>query len=403
MKEKINAYTNKTIYIVLTVLFFVFALFFFCWKQNIFEFEFAIISDKFGQFGDFFGGVLGTIFALISVLFLINTLVEQRKVTLENKKLVETQRFNDLFFELLNIYQEQTKELQDKETKLIKEDNTDYIKTIEYNNKDFFDYNKIKCQESFNPQTSFVKNLKESKKIYSLFYLKNKSKLAIYYRTLYRIFDLIEKSELLDDASKKVYAKIIRAQLTESELFFLRYNSLTYYGENFIQYINRYNVLKHLPHFELLEFKSWWIELNAEERIGIDMLFFCINDLIKCFNNQLNAERKQVPIASVKYALYIVKVSKANICIELKIKNDKENTTEEYRGLDKFSHERIQALFDCIIKEIVKYSNFERYNTNKELTFYPSPIVTSNRITLIQSGVRNNLGNPIILRKINRT
>ena len=399
MKERINAYTNKTIYIVLTVCFFVIAIFFFCWKQNIFEFEFAIISDRFGQFGDFFGGVLGTIFALISVLFLINTLIEQRKVTFENKKLVEAQRFNDLFFELLTIYQGQTKELQDKETKLIKEEKQDFIKTIEYNNKDFFDYNKLKCQESFIPQTSYVKNLKESKKTYSLFYLKNKSKLAIYYRTLYRIFDLIEKSELLDEASKKVYAKIIRAQLTESELFFIRYNALTYYGKNFILYINRYNILKHLPHFELLEFKSWWIELNAEERTGIDMLFFSIKDLIKSFNNELDTERKQVPIASVKYSLYIVKISKYHICIELKIKNDKANTTEEYRGLDKFSHERLQALFDCIIKEFVKYSNFETYNSNKDLTFYYSPIVTTNRITLIQSGVKNNLGELIILRK----
>ena len=68
-----------------------------------------------------------------------------------------------------------------------------------------------------------------------LFYTDNRSKIAAYYRTLYRIFELIDESDLINDEQKKEYAKIIRAQLTESELFFLRYNPTHHYIKQYYQ------------------------------------------------------------------------------------------------------------------------------------------------------------------------
>src|SRR5690554_2289226 len=144
-----NLYKNKKIYIGLTIVFFLISLIFFGWKQKIFIFSTTIESEIFGQFGDFFGGVLGTIFALISVLFLINTFIQQQLITRENKSLVNTQRFNDLFFELLDLYQSQTKELQDVEEFDKNEDGKINRYKITYNNKDFFDFNMRKIQDSY--------------------------------------------------------------------------------------------------------------------------------------------------------------------------------------------------------------------------------------------------------------
>lgn len=386
-----NAYRNKSYYIILTITFFLISLLFFCWNQDLFNFSSSISSDKFGQFGDFFGGVLGTIFALISVLFLINTFIQQQKITSKNEILVNSQRFNDLFFELLNLYQSQTKELQD-EGEFEKEEGEKKIKyKYSCDNKDFFDFNKKKMQESFVPQNSYSKNNREARNSYSLFYLEHKSKLAIYYRTLYRIFDLIENSNLLDEPSKRHYSKIIRAQLTESELFFLRYNALTYYGENFIFFLNRYNVLKHLPHFELLEFKSWWNILNSEERNSIDALFFIIKDIIKDIESSDGNVKKQVPIASVKYKINISLINRIDLLFEVIINNNKSNTTSDYIGFDKFTKEQIQALLDCFIKELVIYSNFKNYNKMSDLKFYSSPILLKSNVITIQSGVKNKL------------
>jgi len=387
-----NIYTNKSIYSLLTVLFFIISLLFFSWKSIIFEFEYSIDSERFGQFGDFFGGVLGTIFALISVLFLVNTFLQQRKITYENKSLVKTQRFNDLFFELLKIHQEQTKELE------VIEEVTSERKSYTYNNKDFFDYNKKIIQNSFITQGSYSRNIREAQNAYSLFYLQYKSKLAIYYRTLYRIFDLIDNANLLEEDSKKHYSKIIRAQLTESELFFLRYNALTYYGDKFIRYINKYNVLKHLPHFELLEFKHWWSLLSNEERASIDVLFYLIKDLIKEMINDKSTGKKQVPIISFRYTITINLIGKSDLSLEIKINTLKQNTTNIYMGFDKFSNETLQALIDCFIKELVMFSNFKKYNTFKELKFHSLPILSKGNTAIIQSGVKNKYDKELIFR-----
>lgn len=394
-----NLYKNKKIYIGLTIVFFLISLIFFGWKQKIFIFSTTIESEIFGQFGDFFGGVLGTIFALISVLFLINTFIQQQLITRENKSLVNTQRFNDLFFELLDLYQSQTKELQDVEEFDKNEDGKINRYKITYNNKDFFDFNMRKIQDSYASQNSYSKNIREAKNSFSKVYLSHKSKLAIYFRTLFRIFDLIENSKLLNETSKKDYSKIIRAQLTEGELFFLRYNAMSYYGHNFIPYLNRYNIFKHLPHFELLEFKSWWSPLNIVERSSVDSLFFIIKDVIKDIYKENTKTKKQIPIPSLKYRIFILlNKDKSNLSIEIIVNQNASNTTNDFAGLDKFSDDKIQALFDCFIKELVLYSNFKKFNKQNHLIFYSEPISTKKSITLIQSGVKNKNNERIVLR-----
>ncbi len=385
-----NLSTNKWFYISFTSVFFVVTFVLFGWAQDFFCFQNSIQADLFGQIGDFSGGILGTIFALISTLLLIRTFHRQQQVTKENKTLIETQRFNDLFFQLLNLYQGQTKELQDSdEYEQTDKDGKTQKVTYNCNNKDFFDFNKEKAQKSFIPQANYRNNIRHAQKTYSSFYFEHKSKLAIYYRTLYRIFDLIDHSNLLEEDSKKNYAKIVRAQLTESELFFLRYNALTYYGNNFVFLLNRYNVLKHLPHFELLEFKDWWEHLTNEERSSVDVLFCMIKDLIKDAEQECLYERQQVQIPALNHSVYINLLDKSDLFIEIKIKTTKTNTANDYIGLDKFTNEQIQALLDCFLKELLVYSNFKAFNNLSDLQFYSTPITVKGHTTTILSGVRN--------------
>ncbi len=393
-----NLYFNKWTYILLTVIFFSCTIFLFSWKRDLFFFEYSIKNDLFGQFGDFSGGVLGTIFALISTLLLLRTLYQQQQITNENKRLTETQRFDDLFFEILNLYQEQTKELQDEGIyeKEVEGVLTQYEHSC--NNKDFFDFNMYKVQKSFTPQSSYSKNQREAQNVYSTFFLENKSKLAIYYRTLYRIFDLIHNSKLLDEESKRNYSKIVRAQLTESELFFLRYNSMTYYGKNFIQYLNRYNILKHLPHFELLEFKDWWEHLNSAEKTSIDVLFCIIKDMIKDAETKNIYITQQVPIPSLKYSIYITFIDQSNLAIEFRVKSKNTNTTNDYKGFEKFKNEEIQALLDCFLKELVLFSNFKSFNNPADLKFLSPTIVTKSNTTTITSCVKNTKNNKLRFR-----
>ncbi|MFV0398642.1 MAG: putative phage abortive infection protein [Bacteroidales bacterium] len=131
------------------------------------------------------------------------------------------------------------------------------------------------------------------------FYIKYKSKLSICYRTLYRLYNLIDESKTIDENTKKNYLKIARAQYTESELFFIRYNAMSFYGEKFITYINKYNILKHLPILNLLEFKEWWQFLDNDERTSINIILYLIEKKIteKLKSNTNNDVITKLPIS----------------------------------------------------------------------------------------------------------
>lgn len=386
---------NKFFYILITILFLGTFFFIFKWQHviELFNKDYVVDNELLGTYGDFVGGVLGTIFALLSTLIMVKTFIQQRKVTEKNKEQIENQRFNDLFFELLRLYQTEinglcsTVPLGDK--------------VKEYKNKDFFDFKKHELQNKFSSSTSYYRNIRIALNDYMYFYIENKTKVSTCYRTLYRIYDLIDNSQL-DELNKKNYLKIIRAQLTESELFFIRYNCLTYYGEKFIDYINKYNVLKHLPLFDLLEFKDWWKDLNEVERIGINIVFHHCTRTLKKILLTKDSIIAFNPIETGKYQLVINTKLDYNVKIKLIVDNKKYNNCKEYNGFDKFTHQKLQALLDCYLKEIFIYYNFMRYNNEKELVFY-SPTITTlkNGEVVIKSGVRNINKEPLFLsRKI---
>lgn len=389
---------KKRFYIIVTLLFVGIFAYIFKWQHilRFFDDEYVVNHELLGTYGDFIGGVLGTIFALISTLILIRTFNQQRAVTEKNKEQIENQRFNDLFFELLRLYQSETAELCGQ---IVKKQQNNIIE-MNYNNKDFYDVEKISLQKKFQPTTSYDKNRQVSLNLYMSFYIKHRTKIAACFRTLYRIYDLLDKSDLRENI-KNNYLKIIRAQLTDSELFFIRYNAMTYYGANFITYINKYNILKHLPAFELLEFKDWWMNLNKSERMGINIVFHNSTRLLRKILLRKGANMAFKPYDEhSKYKFEIRTTSNYEVKIILQIDNSKTNTTMEYKGFEKFSDKKIQALLDCYLKEVFLYSNFERFNNKEDLDFYSEPIKIDGHISTINSGVKNKKAKALKVKQI---
>ena len=331
------------------------------------------------------------------MLVVIKTFQYQQQVTKDNAKQLETQRFNDLFFELVSIYNREVKALSESISisYVSKGEKSPILEqTIQYESKEFFDYAKKELQEKFVSTTSFGKNRRIALNLYMLYYTENKSKLSGYYRILYRIYDLIDNASIDEDA-KKNYLKIIRAQLSESELFFLRYNAMSYYGYNFIDYLNKYHVLKHLPAFDMLEFKDWWSDLDELEIMGMnivaDNFAKILRDLLKKKTGYISNGKWQIH----KYT-YIIRVTNSNEAqVTIIINNQRDNNTHEFKALDKFSNIKIQQLLDCFIKEVFLYSNFERYNKFYET--FSVPIKIANKKTIISSGIRSKNGEPLTI------
>lgn len=246
----------------------------FLWEREIhFKDEnYVADADILGNFGDFMAGTLGCVIAVVSMYLLFRTLKSQRAATLSNNQLMTVQRFNDLFFRLIDLYHQLSNDLVILENESLTVDSITSIKNIkERRNKDFFDLWKSVMESGKQSQAAIkIVNL-QSLDYYQKFYNRNKNKLGAYFRTLYRTIELIDQSEI-SNSEKRNYSKILRAQLCESELFMLYYNSQTTHGLKLGKYLWKYHILKHLPICETIEFKKLYpsfndVEKNETERI----------------------------------------------------------------------------------------------------------------------------------------
>ncbi|MGA2193117.1 MAG: putative phage abortive infection protein [Nitrospirota bacterium] len=199
-------------------------------------FEFAKEQNTWGVFGDYVGGLLNPIFAFFSFLLLLGTFLYQKQETEDSKKDAEDskatneqQRFENIFFNMVNLHHEIVKALSVGEEK----------------GKNCFKIYRQKLEKElrlFLNKEDLIKTFRIS---YNLFFDEegNKADLGHYFRNLFQILRIIDEKEIKD---KKTYIRIIRAQLSDPELAMLYYNSLSCYGYKYIKYINDYDFLDNL-------------------------------------------------------------------------------------------------------------------------------------------------------------
>ncbi len=91
-----------------------------------------------GQFGDFVGGVIGTIFSGAAFYFLYITLVEQRSASISQLNSFERERLESRFFELIKMHRENVSEFKFNAVKHIANENSMQIEKKEYEGKAVF-------------------------------------------------------------------------------------------------------------------------------------------------------------------------------------------------------------------------------------------------------------------------
>ena len=315
-------------------------------------------GELFGNYGDFIGGLL----SVVSVYLLVETLKEQRATSKEQRdftkkqqaliekqqKNADGQQINSLFFDLLKHLQREVADLN--------------ITTegSQYTNKDFFEELRRELQESFTPTGAYKKDVNQALRSYFELYAKH-PRLSSYFRILYRICEVIDHSTL-DGPEKAKYIKILRAQLTNSELLLLRYNAQTPHGKNFKHYINEYNLLKHLPIFELLEFKRWWGDLKDKPVDRLRISVFC-DELKHEIKKLLEDSKQKGDLRGGGWKCCIIKHSD----ISLEIKIDKPTSPGRHHLFDTFGKKEQEELLERILLDIFSYSNFGRKRKGKDL------------------------------------
>ncbi len=263
---------NSKILLWIGVILFIAGIAIFIFKESLFL-ESKVNAEKVAQLGDFIGGVVGSLWSLAGVILFYVALTEQRKdieinrdalnaqvsalnqqikeFELQRTELSETrkvfeeqsetlkiQRFENTFFQLLNLHHELVDKLNFSKVSMMINISMEKREVL---SKAFEDLEiKMKYSNSFNVKSStgestYTEDKPKSKEIalarmnkaYKEFYFDDyKQILSHYFRNVYHIFKFIYKSKLIEKSEKQFYASLVRAQLSSDELYLILYNSL---------------------------------------------------------------------------------------------------------------------------------------------------------------------------------
>jgi hypothetical protein len=307
-----------------------------------------------GQFGDFIGGFIGIFFTIVGVFLLYETLTLQREELKESRKAFVKQGFEDTLFKMISTYQDIVKDISV----------VDGVGNVS-NGKDYFMQQKELFTNGFIPVYNIFQCNRDAISAYEEFYSINKNDIAHYYRTLYRIFRFIEDSEF-DFKDKMRYGKTVRALLSEAELFFLYYNAHTDYGKNFVTLINKYNIIKHLPILEKLEFRWLVTQLDQRMRLAFSQLLTDMrSDCLKVLKEGNKLVRNYFQ-ARVKI---ITRRKKNELILQIIMRReDFQPDTSSYQkgyGLFSLKDTDIREMLYNFLHEIVEFQNFRLTNTSK--------------------------------------
>ena len=369
----------------------------FCLGRSLLDnFNGAIDAEVWGQFGDFIGGVIGTLISYISIRLLVANLSEQRKANKQQEdsfskstEVYEIQQFNEMFRLLFDQYREAVTNYKTVDGVTGKQALSKIVGEIKKHAQDI-------------TGDTYEEREQQALKIFDSFYVTYHDVAPVHFRILYRLFQLIDESKIPEEKRRDV-AKIMRCQLSKEELFLLRYNAKSPYGAKMQLYINRYNLLKHLPTLELLEFSPIRTKLNDEvlcNRLNAELANIC-----KITRELLLRKDDETKKSEIKYSdRYKVKieVSADNKTFRLELeKNGAGSTSTSKTDIDAafegLEHDHIRKLVYDLACEIFVYSNFAQYNKFAQLNIsHDSNSQESARITTYYVEVTNRNGYPLV-------
>jgi len=245
-----------------------------------------------GTYGDFLSGTLGPLLSLVSIYFVVITLREQRKTTLDERRAEQIEGFENRFYRLIDLHRANVSEMSLRNqikgedriegkrvflrildelqvaVKKVREQNqllclhlstTDELQIAYY--CVFFGINNNSTRPLFNALQltqvpiqeedlmSIEDSLKRSRS-QSDDYFKfdgHQVRLGHYFRHLFQAVDYVDKQTVIED--KKSYVKTLRAQLSTYEQILLFVNGLTPLGWKWLDkgFIKKYGLVKNIP------------------------------------------------------------------------------------------------------------------------------------------------------------
>jgi len=238
---------------------------------------FSIGKSSFGEWGDFFGGVLNPFLTFLTFMGLLITIILQQTelkesreefkrsadALFEQSKSLQKQNFENTFFNLIdlhyNIISQLIVEIKDLKEEKISDKIREVIlssslsiagislntkKEMIFKGREVFEF--LFNYISFDTNTPFEVIVR-----YKTIQNHHNDILGHYFRNLYQVLKLIDNTDeqILSMEEKQKYSSILRAQLSTYELALLSINCLENIVDQgeFKNLLIRYSMLEHLP------------------------------------------------------------------------------------------------------------------------------------------------------------
>lgn len=330
----------------------------------VFQYRGTIDVSIWGICGDFIGGLYGTVVAYISLRLLVNTLKEQEKSNSfmcdsnnRSREVSELQLVHEHISTLLESYNRVINSYEFV-SELGSENGREAIKDIA--NSMFYE---------FKGSGDITDRIDEARKSFDTKYIKYRECMSVHYRLLFQIFQIIGQSDL-KGKKKAMLSKMIRSQFSEDELLLLRYNCLTDNGRKMRNYVNQFNLLKHLPLTRLLEFKKWVEALESVQKNRLDTECIAIKKSIKNLLGNDIDRACDLKYSSRYQGLMKVSEDKKEFRFEIVRSDSYPSSIDETsmdKVLDNWKDENIKDFFVDFFKYVFDYSNYSQFNKVDDL------------------------------------
>ena len=199
---------------------------------------------RWGQFGDYVGGVLNPTFSFLALLALLATLgLQIRELRISARELknsadalvlqnetLRQQTFEATFFQLLRLHNDIVSSME--------------VLSLSLKGRACFAHYLSELEGSLINEGAADRPAQFAL-FYDIFYRQHQAALGHYFRLLYNIVKLVKRTEGID---KRFYTNLVRAQLSSAELKLIFYNCLSAWGcEKFKPLVEEFALLKTIP------------------------------------------------------------------------------------------------------------------------------------------------------------
>lgn len=211
-------------FVIVSVAAYAFLVLHLTWPIEVYSIE------KAGMFGDSFG-FLTSVFSGLAFAGVIWTVLSQREELDITRRELKVQGFDNAYFQMLRLHNQIVDGIG--VALAIKGRNT-FVHFKQYLEDT---YNRLKTDNSDTSESELLAVA------YDQYWEKNQCHLGHYFRVLYNILRFLKERDVKKD---DYHAKLLRAQLSDQELYVIFYNCLYKHGNNFVAYAVEYQLFDNL-------------------------------------------------------------------------------------------------------------------------------------------------------------